>query len=83
MTNRKAPQIKIVTRRGKIHPSVKHGSLYTDGIVALILIAIIVAARFARVIIRLMWRILVWLTPVVVRLVIWLAREVRALYYMH
>lgn len=90
MTTNSKAKIQIQSRRGRIHPRVRHGWFDVDGGTAVTLIAIIVAARVSRVIFRRGFRFLVWLIPVIVRasvimvrLVGWLAREIHALYYLH
>lgn len=82
MTNRKANrnQIKIVSRRGHIRPTVKHGWLDLDGWEAVVVIAIILAVRITVVITRLAWRFLVWLTPIVIRYATGLVLWFRAFY---
>jgi hypothetical protein len=65
-TNRRA-QIKISQRRGRIFVAVRHGWLDLEGLSALIIIAIILAARFMRVIVRLLVWLVCWIVPIIVR----------------
>jgi hypothetical protein len=81
MTNRSKPdQIQIMSRRGKIRPHFRRGWFDLDGFPALIVIAIIVAVRLARLIVTLVWSLLVWITPIVVHYTTGLVLWFRAFY---
>ena len=73
MTAKPGTKIKIHSRRGKFHASVKNGWVDFDGFTAMIIIAIILAARFTRVFARVSYRFTIWFVPGAARVIVWLA----------
>lgn len=76
----KRADIKVRTVKGHVRTSVKYGWLDLNGVAAVVVIAIILALRLLRVITRLLWAMLVYLTPIVVRAVVGAVLYFRAFY---